>query len=328
MRRVGLALATVVTIAACNPFPDYLYHSGGHIDLGGRLLDGGGKRHVFVVQDPSGERFVAFGDVGSGAARVLIFDHALNPITTKDVADDLINTVAAQPLPRSSGGFRTAGFFYDAGTKSVTDERVNLRSNSRWWTGAYVRGYYFVETKRASANNDTIVFRGYSDRLVEPTPAQTLDVTAFSDNATVVERSANDLVIGKVAYVALHMRRRFGTEDRVYSVLIPASEIADPGAATPPTSLVDIDDVTAGPYPVAVTAIDATDSHVWTADGLIYLDRDRRMVRVDVATGARSTIAPGNNADAGLSFGVDPAGAFALLFDPRSGTLFRIDPWW
>ena len=326
MRRVGLALATAVAIAACTPFPDYLYHSGGHIDLGGRLLDGGGQRYVFVVQDPNGERFVAFGDAGAGAARVLIFDQALNLITTKDVADDLINTVAAQPLPRSTGGFRTAGFFYDANTKSVTDERVNLRSNSRWWTGAYGRGYYFIETKRTTAHNDTLVFRGYSDRLVKT--GETLEVVAFSDNATVVEYSVNDLVVEKVPHVALHMRRRLDAEDRVYSILIRASRIADPSVTTPPPFLVNMNDVTAGSQPIVVTTTDATDSHVWTADGLIYLDRDRRMVRVDVATGARSTIAPGNNADAGRSFGVDPAGAFALLFDPRSKMLFRIDPWW
>ena len=324
MRCVGLAFAAVVSIAGCSPFPDYVYYSGGRVDLDGRLPDGGGKRYVFVVQDPNGERFVTLGD--AGAAQVLIFDQALSLIAAQAVPDDLINTVRAQPLPRSTGGFRTAGFFYDSRTKTVTDERVNLRSNSRWWTGAYGRGYYFIEIKRTTAHNDTIAFRGYNDLLVKTN--ETLEVVAFSDNAAVVEHSVNDLVIGQVPYVALHMRRRLDAEDRVYSVLISSSRLADPSGTTPPAFLVDMNNVTAGPHPVVVTTTDATDSHVWTADGLIYLDRDRRIFRVDEATGASLAIAPGNNAHADLSFGIDPAGAFVLLFDPRTKTLFRIDPWW
>lgn len=337
-RRVVILAAVFAAVVGCSPFPEYLYYAGGHIDLSDKLLSNSIERNVFVVQDPSGSSFIVLGDVAEESARALIFDSSFNLLATKDGNADLINAVRDRPLPRPLGGLRTEEFVFDSSNNTVTDDSVNTQDTRRWST-AYddpgvgadtLQGYYFFSTITGTTpgaqNNDTIQAQGYNDIL--DSPAASFSVTAFSDGSSVSDLSVNDVVIGNVLYVALHMLRQSGDTERVYSVLIRAADIANPGAPILPASLVDVNDPSAGSLPVVVTDAEFANRHIWTADGLIYPTYDDELIRVDTTTGAIATLRAGENADNDVAVAADPSGRYVAAFDPTSQALFRLDPWW
>lgn len=335
IRRVWILVAVLTVIVGCSPFPEYLYYAGGHIDLSGKLLSNSVERNVFVVQDPSGSSYIVLGDVAEESARALIFDSSFNLLATKDGDANLINAMRNRPLPRPLGGLRTEGFFFNSGNNTVTDQSVNTQDTRRWST-AYddpgaadaLQGYYFFSTVFGTIDNDTIQAQGYSDTLGNTLTGFT--VQAFSDGSSVSDLSVNDVVIGNVLYVALHMLRQSGDDEQVYSVLIRASDISDPAAVTaaPPAFLANVNDPSAGVFQVVVTDAEFANRHIWTADGVIYPTYDDELIRVDTTTGAASTLNAGENADNDVTVAADPSGAYVVAFDPTSQALFRLDPWW
>lgn len=337
--RRAVILATVfAAVVGCSPFPEYLYYAGGHIDLSDKLLSNSLERTVFVVQDPSGSSFIVLGDVAEESARALIFDSSFNLLATKDGNANLINAVRDRPLPRPLGGLRTEEFVFDSSNNTVTDESEDTQDTRRWST-AYddlavadtLQGYYFFSTTTSTTpgaqNNDTIQAQAYSDALAIDT-GLAFNVTAFSDGSSVSDLSVNDVVIGNVLYVALHMLRRSGDDSQVYSVLIRAADIAAPTAPILPASLVDVNNPSAGSLPVVVTDAEFANRHTWTADGLIYPTYDDELIRVDTTTGAIATLQAGENADNDVAVAADPSGRYVAAFDPTSQALFRLDPWW